>query len=161
MKKYLLFTMFGFIATLPGSAQTGTGTPPEYRRYATQARLRFFQLDPGVAEAMSAVERYTADFRQAARFDTVTVALVFHLMPLPGGDAFPAAADLQAQIDRLNTDFFTPDHPYLAESYQRPATLVDTLGNFAGTEAERQPYRHEADRLEHFAEHAGLPLIRF
>lgn len=162
MQKQFFVILFGLLLPFAGMAQSEQADPPEHRQYATQARLRYLQLTaPDVAETMSAIERFTADFRSAGRIDTITVAVVFHLMPLPDGTPPPTAVDLQAQLDRLNTDFFAPDHPYLAKSYQSPATLVDTLGNITGTEADRQSYRQESDRLERFAERAGRPLIRF
>lgn len=140
--------------------QIGTAIP-SHRQYATQIRMRGLQTVPGVADSMSSIERFTANFRGSGYMDTTSVALVFHLMPLPGGTALPSSADIQAQINRLNIDFFAPAHPYLAESYQHPSLLFDTLGHVTGTQADLQSYWHEADRKEGFAESAGLPLIKF
>lgn len=163
MQKYIFLALCCGTFLHATNAQTGTGTQvPANRDYATQLRLRQLQsTDPWVKDTMASVERFTSDFRQFGYVDTTSVALVFHLMPLPGGATLPGTADLQAQIDRLNTDFFAPEHPYLSESYQHPSLLFDTLGNITGTQADVQSYLHEADQKEGFAQHAGLPLIRF
>lgn len=163
MQKHIILALFCVMSVHFLSAQSGGASPfPEHRVYATQFRLRQLQSsDPWVTDTMASIERFTTDFRQFGYVDTMSVALVFHLMPLPNGTPLPSAADLQAQIDRLNTDFFTPEHPYLTESYQHPSLLFDTLGNVSGTQAEYQPYLYEADQKEGFAQRAGLPLIRF
>ena len=119
MQKHLLLLVF-FVAACAALASAQKPTPmPPWRRYATQLRLRQLQEQPGVPEAMAAVERFTAAYRPLGEPDTVLIALVFHLLPLPGAAAGPAAEDLEAQLRQLNTDFCQPAHPYLARSYQQ------------------------------------------
>ncbi len=119
---------------------------PTQRHYATQQRLKELLLRPGVADSMAAVERFTAQHRLAGSHDTVTVALVFHFLPLPSGAQQPSLDDVQAQLDRLNTDFFTPAHPYLGPG-------ANPQGNAA--------FLHPADSAETFAAHAAAPAVRF
>jgi hypothetical protein len=74
--------------------------------------------------------------------------LVFHVF-----NNVVSSADIQAQIERLNTDFFTPAHPYLSdERYQNPDAKDEEYG---------LAYLHPADRQEGFAQKAAPTLIRF
>ncbi len=146
-----IITLLGLAFTFTLNAQTPETKWPVYRHFATQSRLQYLKSSVrGVREAMDNIEGFTAKFGQTGVMDTVSVALVFHLMPLPDGEAI-TAADVQAQIDRLNIDFYTPDHPYLSGEYRQSGS----------SDSEGYAYRHEADRREGFAQVAGLPMIRF
>ena len=160
MLKHILTILSGLTLTVSAMGQKETKWPG-YRLYATQQRQQQLKTSGRViTESMAGIERFTTAFRQTGIADTTTVALVFHLMPLPDGQAI-TPADLQAQVDRLNVDFFTPEHPYLSPEYQDAAPPTDAAGRGSNTQTDRQVYLHESDRKEGFAARAGLPMIRF
>jgi len=106
---------------------------PSERRFGTQQYMAKIQADhPGVITARSVEERWTEQFRQQGTLDTLTIPIVFHLINTPENQPV-SEADVQAQLDRLNADFFTP----------------------------KFRVQHPADTLEGFAERAAMPLIRF
>lgn len=156
MKCILYFIIIlGFGATL-------TAQPTlTHRHYGTQLRLKQLMLRPGVADSMASVERFTAQHRLAGSHDTVTVALVFHFLPLPPGAQQPSADDVQAQLDRLNSDFFEPAHPYLGNGFQNPQLEYGPQGQVIGASNGNAPFLHATDSIEGFSERAGVPAIRF
>ena len=85
MKKFLLF--FFFLGTWSAlSAQTEISTLPRWRSYATQSRMSALQNEhPEMFEAMKSIEQFTSDFRSKGRYDSVTIPVVVHILPLPGG----------------------------------------------------------------------------
>jgi len=131
------------------------------RHYATQLRLKQLMLHPGVADSMASVERFTAQHRLSGSHDTVTVALIFHFLPLPPGAQQPSAEDVQAQLDRLNSDFFTSAHPYLGSGFQNPEVVYGPQGQVIGIVNGNAPFLHPTDSVEGFAERAGVPAVRF
>jgi hypothetical protein len=160
MKKNVLLIIFCAWSSLILSAQNQDAAPV-YRLYSTQKWHSQVRQLPDVADSMSAIERYNYQFRTYGVIDSVQVPVVLHLMPLPSGATPITAADIQTQLDRLNEDFMTPRHPYLAENYQRPALVYDEQGAVIGSQTDLQTYLIEADKAEHFAERAGNPSIRF
>lgn len=155
---FLLCLAFG----IPMQAQLPVESAPALRWYGTQYRRHLLlSKQPALRDDMDAIERHATGFRYFGHIDTPPVALVFHLMPLPGGAAPVSEADIEAQFGRLHTDFMAPEHPYLGSAYQHPGPLLDSAGMIAGSEADAQYYRSPADRLEGFAARAANPSIRF
>jgi hypothetical protein len=150
------------ILTLALFARSASAQEPTHRYYSTQNWMaEQLKTDPTFEKKVHQIEQFTTNYKNNGTIDTVTVALVFHLFPLPDSKETPNKADVQAQIDRLVTDFYQPAHPYLNNMYQHPAVLVDVEGSVTGSEADIQPYLSVADNKEGFAKIAGNPSIHF
>jgi hypothetical protein len=135
---------------------------PTTRQYGTQYRLRQLLVAyPSMQDDMAVIERFTTDFRYFGQIDSMSVAVVFHLLPLPAGAVAITEADIGAQLQRLALDFLAPEHPYLGQSYQHPQPLVDSSGHITGSETDYQNYFSLADKMEDFAGRAANPLIQF
>ncbi len=128
---FLLASLLGI-----GVSAIGQEAPPTfYRQYATQQYMKKLMADhPEMREVRSAIERQTYDFQRYGLPDSLTIAVVFHVVGTPA--AAITMADVQEQVDALNRDFSDPVFPGQAEA-------------------------HQAWHAERFSERAAKPNIRF
>lgn len=148
MTKHLLLLCAAFLASALVHSLCAQETAPPFRRYATQAYMTQLAKNyPGLAEARGAIERHTFQFRRDGVLDTLFIPVVFHLLD-NGNGGTPTPEDVAAQLERLNTDFYTLGHPYSSDDYR-----------YGSSDA--SAYLHPADRKEGFAQRAARPMIRF
>jgi hypothetical protein len=122
--RYLLLLL---LASAAATVQAQDLQVAPLRQYVTQAYMQKLAASaPELNAQQSAIERHTAQFRSYGSMDSVVLPVVFHLLPTKGEPI--TAEDVQAQMDRLNTDFFAPAHPYLQEEYQHPSPFLNLAG---------------------------------
>ena len=155
--RYLLLLL---LASAAAAVQAQDLQVAPLRQYVTQAYMQKLAASaPELNAQQSAIERHTAQFRSYGSMDSVVLPVVFHLLPTKGEPI--TAEDVQAQMDRLNTDFFAPAHPYLQEEYQHPSPFLNLAGQIVGNQSDNQVYLSMADRKEGFAKQAANAQVRF
>lgn len=143
-KHSVLFFLF-FLSVLSVFSQS-----MQVRKYATQKYMNVIRsTDTAFLQNSRSLESYTLNFRQYGSMDTAEVPVVFHVVY--SGQTPPVTVmDIEAQLARLNIDFFTPAHPYAA----------DDAYDFSANDASLL-FLHPADRYEGYAMKAALPMIKF
>ena len=137
----LLLLAVGCFSTFSQTLQT--------RRFGTQSYMNAIaSTDTAFQKFRADIESTILDFKNYGVMDTFEIPVVFHILY---NDTWPISAeDLEAQLARLNVDFFNPVNPYVASDEYRFTKADDSL-----------TYLHPADKLEGFATHTANPLIRF
>jgi hypothetical protein len=154
--KYTLSFLFLCVAVLVAAQEPATNTVRD-RVFGTQAYMsKIVQNDPAIREKVSAIERHTFNYRTLGNPDSVIVPIVFHII----GDSKISKEDIAAQLERLNTDFFTPAHPYLTDEYRYATTSVSDIKLDANGNS-NDGYLHPADQGEQFAKRAAPAMIQF
>jgi hypothetical protein len=127
---------------------------PQYRQYGTQEYMRLLiEANPEVAKYRSEQEQQVYDFRAFGQVDSLSIPVVFHIL-FRGDDPYQfSEKDINAQMERLNIDFFNVSHPYLTDEYKSQSFL--SLGD------EKKFYLKTADRLSGYAKNAAQSKISF
>ena len=121
----------------------------QQRRFGTQKYMRSIQLtDSTYSKKRGEIEEKILDFKYYGSMDTFEIPVVFHILYT---DQSPISAeDLEAQLARLNTDFFAPVTPYVSNDEYRFTKAEDNL-----------TYLHPADQKEGFASRTAVPMVKF
>ena len=147
MKKVLPLLVFAFTASFI-QAQSDT----HERNFASQFYMRQIEkTDDKYISNRDGIESQTYKYKYYGVPDSVTIPVVFHI--LYDGSTKPTITleDIEAQLARLNTDYFTPEHPYARDKSYEMASSND----------ERLDYLQLADQKEGFAKIAAATMIRF
>jgi hypothetical protein len=150
MNKQILLSFLLILAI----AQTMQGQEelliPQYRQYGTQEYMRLLiEANPEVAKYRSEQEQQVYDFRAFGQVDSLSIPVVFHIL-FRGDDPYQfSEKDINAQMERLNIDFFNVSHPYLTDEYK------SQLGE------DKRPYLKTADRLSGYGKNAAQTKVSF